>query len=47
MKNLYAYNIEAAVLDAIRTGRTENILHLFDVALPKSAGQRRKIMSPA
>lgn len=35
MKNLYAYNIEAAVLDAIRTGRTENILHLFDVALPK------------
>lgn len=36
MKNLYTYkDIKAAVLDAIRTGRTENILHLFDVALPK------------
>lgn len=37
MKNLYAYkDIEAAVLDAIRAGRTESILHLFDVDLPKN-----------
>ena len=36
MKNLYAYkDIEAAVLDAIRTGQTESILHLFDVDLSK------------
>lgn len=36
MKNLYACkDIEAAVLDAIRIGRTESILHLFDVDLPK------------
>lgn len=36
MKNLYTYeDIEAAVLDAIRTGQTESILHLFDVDLSK------------
>lgn len=36
MKNLYTYeDIEAAVLDAIRAGQTESILHLFDVDLSK------------
>lgn len=36
MKKLYTCkDIEAAVLDAIRTGQTESILHLFDVDLSK------------